>query len=94
MSHLELVRRIPRSMYGMLSEKLMDALLEAKGGDNVPSSLAKTILYYWQRDQLDSEAGVANLLHAAELADPARTGAVLDELGLEEIRLAMRLVEP
>ena len=91
MSTKELVKQIPNSMYRMLSEKLMDAILEAKSGDNVPSSLAKTILYYWQRDQLASEAGLINLLQAAQLADPDRTATILDEFGLEEIRVALML---
>ncbi|RLI09652.1 hypothetical protein DRO42_03715 [Candidatus Bathyarchaeota archaeon] len=93
MSYRELVKRIPHAMYERLSEKLMDVLLEAKGGGDVPSSLAKTILYYWQRDQLASEAGLVNLLQAVEIADPEGATAVLDEFGLEEVKLALRPAE-
>jgi len=57
MSYRELVKQIPRPMYTKLSERLLDALLEASDGGDVPSSLAKTILYYAQRDSLAGEAG-------------------------------------
>jgi len=76
-----------------LSENLMDILLEAKDGGDVPTSLAKTILYYWQRDQLASEAGLTNLLRAVAEADPIKTAAVLDDFGLEEIKLAISPAE-
>lgn len=93
MSYRELVKQIPRPMYEMLSEKLLDALLEAKGGDKVPSSLAKTILYYAQRDRLASDAGLINLLKALVLADPESAATVLDEFGLEDVKLALRSAE-
>jgi len=76
-----------------LSENLMDILLEAKDGGDVPTSLAKTILYYWQRDQLASEAGLTNLLRAVVEANPIQTAAVLDDFGLEEIKLAISPAE-
>ena len=92
MEYRELVKSVPRPMREGLSENLMDILLEAKGGD-VPTSLAKTILYYWQRDQLASEAGLTNLLRAVTEADPIKTAAVLDDFGLEEIKLAISPAE-
>lgn len=93
MSYRELVKRIPRPMYAKLSERLLDALLEASGGGNVPSSLAKTILYYAQRDRLASDAGLINLMKALVIVDPERAGAILDEFGLEEIKLALKSAE-
>ena len=93
MSYRELVKQIPRPMYEMLSEKLLDALLEAKDGDKVPSSLAKTILYYAQRDQLASDAGLINLLKALALADQEKADAILDDFGLEDVKLALRSAE-
>ena len=89
MEYRELVKSVPRPMREGLSENLMDILLEAKDGGNVPTSLAKTILYYWQRDQLASEAGLTNLLRAVAEADPIKTATVLDDFGLEEIKLAI-----
>jgi len=90
MSFRELVKRIPRSMYEMLSERLLDALLEAKDGGKVPSSLAKTILYYAQRDRLASDAGLINLLKAVNMIEPERAAAILDEFGLKEVKLALK----
>lgn len=89
MEYRELVKSVPRPMREGLSENLMDILLEAKDGGDVPTSLAKTILYYWQRDQLASEAGLTNLLRAVVEANPIQTAAVLDDFGLEEIKLAI-----
>lgn len=88
-----MVKSVPRPMREGLSENLMDILLEAKDGGDVPTSLAKTILYYWQRDQLASEAGLTNLLRAVAEADPIKTAAVLDDFGLEEIKLAISPAE-
>jgi hypothetical protein len=93
MNYRELVKQIPRPMYEMLSERFLDALLEAKEGGNVPSSLAKTILYYAQRERLASDAGLISLLSALVLADPERAVAILDELGLEEVKLTLSSVE-
>jgi len=93
MEYRELVKSVPRPMREGLSENLMDILLEAKDGGDVPTSLAKTILYYWQRDQLASEAGLTNLLRAVVEANPIQTAAVLDDFGLEEIKLAISPAE-
>ena len=93
MEYRELVKSVPRPMRESLSENLMDILLEAKEGGDVPTSLAKTILYYWQRDQLASEAGLTNLLRAVVEANPIQTAAVLDDFGLEEIKLAISPAE-
>ena len=51
----------------------------------MPSGLAKTILYYWQRDQLASEIGLQRLLEASLHIDPERTTESLRELGLQEL---------
>lgn len=93
MSYRELVKQIPRPMYEMLSERFLDALLEAKEGGKVPSSLAKTVLYYAQRERLASDAGLISLLRALVLADPEKTIAILDEFGLEEVKLALSSAE-
>jgi hypothetical protein len=89
MDYLELVKSIPKPMRQPLSEKFMDILLEAKVTDAVPSSVAKTILYYWQRDQLASEAGLTTLFKTVFEADLEKAIAVIDDFGLEEIKLAI-----
>lgn len=89
MEYQEIVRSIPKPMRDPLSVKFMDILLEAKESDFIPSSVAKTILYYWQRDQLASEAGLTTLFKAVVEADPERALEVIDDFDLEEIRLAI-----
>ncbi len=88
MEYREMVKTIPATLRGVLAEKLIDVMLEAKEGNRVPSSLAKTILFYWQRDQLSSEAGLINLLQAVAYADPAKAATVIDNLGLKDLKLA------
>ena len=88
MEYREMVKSIPATLRGVLAEKLIDVMLEAKDGSRVPSSLAKTILFYWQRDQLSSEAGLINLLQAVAYADPARAASVIDDFGLKDLKLA------
>ena len=75
-----------------LSENLIDILLEGKENLVVPPSLAKTILHYWQRDQLDSEAGLTNLLKATFEADPETTLKVIEDLDLKELKIALQPV--
>lgn len=89
MDYREMVKAIPLTIRRPISEKLIDVLLEAKEGKKVSSSIAKTILFYWQRDQLHSEPGLMNLLKAVELADPEEATIVLDEFNLNEIKLAI-----
>ncbi len=89
MSYRELVKKIPRPMYEMLSERLLDALLEANKGENVPSSLARTVLYYAQRERLSSVAGLTNLLNALFLADPEKAVTLLAEFGLDKAEISM-----
>ncbi len=90
MGYREFVKSIPATMRELLAERLVDVMLEAKDGSRVPSSLAKTILFYWQREQLSSEAGLTNLLEAVSYADPDRAFTVMEGLGLEELKLAFR----
>ena len=87
MGYREFVKSIPATMRELLAERLIDVMLEAKDGSRVPSSLAKTILFYWQREQLASEAGLTNLLEAVSYADPDRAFTVMERLGLEKLKL-------
>lgn len=85
MGYKEIVERIPKSVYKRLSERLVDALLESREGDKLPSSIAKLILFHWQRDTLESEDGIAVLLEALTKLEPLKAQAMLNELGLEEL---------
>ena len=89
MSYGDLVKRIPRPMYQLLSEKLLDALLEAKEGEKVPNAQARAILFYMQRDQLASKAGLANLLEALVKINLPKAQSILEEAGVEGIRLEL-----
>ena len=90
MGYREFVKSIPATMRELLAERLIDVMLEAKDGSRVPSSLAKTILFYWQREQLASEAGLTNLLEAVSYADPDRAFTIMESLGLEKLKLTFR----
>ena len=81
----KIARKIPESLWKETSEKLIDIILNSPNADRLPSDLAKTILYYWQRDQLTTEVGLQRLLEAAIIVDPEKTVEVLDNLGLQNI---------
>jgi hypothetical protein len=83
MDYRKIVGQIPPSKFEALSERLLDALLKAKEGGKVPSSLAKAMLSHAQRKQLASEAGLTSLLEALSVADPEAYAAIGSEFGLE-----------
>jgi len=80
----KIVERIPSSSWEAISEKLIDIVLNSSNSNKMPSGLAKTILYYWQRDQLNTKIGIQRLLEASTLIDPEETVEVLKELDLQE----------
>ena len=81
----KIVRKIPSSSWEATSEKLIDIVLNSPHASRMPSGLAKTILYYWQRDQLATEIGLQRLLEASTHIDLEKTIEVLKELGLQEV---------
>jgi hypothetical protein len=81
----KIVRKIPSSSWEATSEKLIDIVLNSPNAARMPSGLAKTILYYWQRDQLATEIGIQRLLEASTHIDLEKTIEVLKELGLQEV---------
>jgi len=89
MEYRTIVRDIPKTMREMVAERFIDVLLDSDSADAVSPTLAKTILHYWQRDQLASEAGLINLTKAVMAAEPKRAAAILDDLGLEKTKLAL-----
>lgn len=76
---------IPASLWNEASEKLVDVVLNSANASKMPSGLAKTILYYWQRDQLATEVGLQRLLEASMMLEPEKTAGIMEELGLPEI---------
>lgn len=81
----KIVRKIPSSSWEVTSERLIDIVLNSPNANKMPSGLAKTILYYWQRDQLATEIGLQRLLDASMIVDPDKTIDVLKELGFQEL---------
>lgn len=85
-----MVRKIPESLWRTASERIIDMILNSSNADNMPSDLAKTILYYWQRDQLATEVGLQKLLDAALRLEPEKTISFMEELGLPEVVVTLR----
>jgi len=86
----KIVRKIPTSLCGAASDRLVDLVLNSANGEKMPSDLAKTILFYWQRDQLATEIGLQRLMEAAVILEPEKTIGVMDELGLHELVVVLR----
>lgn len=81
----KIVHKIPASLWGTASEKLIDMILNSSNASKMPSHLAKTILYYWQRDQIATTVGLERLLEASMILEPEKAVALMEELGLPEI---------
>ena len=81
----KIVHKIPASLWGTASEKLIDMILNSSNASKMPSHLAKTILYYWQRDQIATTVGLERLLEASMILEPEKAIALMEDLGLPEI---------
>lgn len=90
MEYNNLVKKVPRTLRKPLSENLIDMLLESGEETPIPPSLAKIILHYMQRDQLDSQAGLSSLLRASYEAAPDKTLEIIEKYNLEEILVTLR----
>ncbi|TET65213.1 hypothetical protein E3J49_02265 [Candidatus Bathyarchaeota archaeon] len=86
----KIARNIPASLWDEASEKLIDITLGSRNASKMPSDLAKTILYYWQRDQLATEVGLHRLLEASMILEPEKTVSLMKELGLSEIVVMLK----
>ena len=78
MAYHKVVETIPLEKREELSDKLIDALLVSKNEDKMPTGLANTILYHWQRGPLAGDAGLAALLEAAVLLEPDKMMEILE----------------
>jgi hypothetical protein len=85
-----IVERVPNSLHGDLSNKLVDVVLGTKEKNVIPTEMAKKIIYLWRQDQLASPTGVEALLEAAVMVDVEATHSILDQLGLQEVTVALR----
>jgi hypothetical protein len=85
-----IARKIPASLWNVASEKLIDLVLNSPNASKMPSDLAKTILYYWQRDQLATEIGLYRILEASMILEPEKTISLMEELGLPAIVVMLK----
>ena len=86
----KIARKIPASLWNMASEKLIDLVLNSPNASKMPSDLAKTILYYWQRDQLATEVGLYRVLEASMILEPEKTLVLMEELGMPAIVVMLK----
>jgi hypothetical protein len=86
----KIVSKIPESLWSTASEKLVDIILNSSNAGKMPSSLAKTILYYWQRDQIATAVGLERLLEASMILEPEKAINCMEELGLPEIVVMLK----
>lgn len=86
----KIARKVPVSLWNVASEKLIDIILNSPNASKMPSDLAKTILYYWQRDQLATEVGLQRLLEASMILESEKTISLMEELGLPEIVVMLK----
>jgi hypothetical protein len=84
MSVEKIARSIPTNLWNQTSEKLIDAVLSSPNAGKLPSNLAKAILYYWQKNQLATEAGLSLLLEASIALEPDKALGLIDESGFSE----------
>ena len=90
MSSGDVVGMIPVSLYAITSRKLIEIVLGTEKTDKIPTALAKSILYLWQRDQLENEVGIKKLLEATTYVEPEKTIALFREIGLQEVAVALK----
>ncbi len=84
------LERIPSSLHGDLSKKLIEIVLDTKDKNAIPTELAKKIIYLWRQDQLATKTGIEALIEGAIKVDSSMTVQLLDELGLQEVSIALK----
>jgi len=87
------LERIPSSLHGDLSKKLIEIVLDTKDKNAIPTELAKKIIYLWRQDQLATKTGIEALIEGAIKVDSSMTFQLLDELGLQEVSIALKAFE-
>ncbi len=63
---------VPKFLWKLTANSLSDILCSSSV-DRVPRTYLDKILFFWQRDQLDLEAPLQQLLEACIVAEPQRT---------------------
>lgn len=81
---------IPSSLYGDLSKRLIEVVLNSKAKNAIPSELAKKIIYLWRTDHLATKAGIEVLIEGAIKVDASMTFQLLDAFGVGEVSIALK----
>lgn len=87
---MEAINQIPVSLYKSLSDKMVSVILDSEDRDAISTEETKKIIYLWRQDQLASPTGIETLLQAGVKVDQAAVEKILDDLGLQEIAVAVR----
>lgn len=87
---MEVMNKIPVSLYTNLSDKLVSVILDSDDRDAISTEETKKIIYLWRQDQLASPIGIETLLRAGSKIDQIAVERILDNLGLQEIAVAIR----
>ena len=85
-----MIEQIPVSLYKNLSDKLIKVILDSEDKDAVSTDMTKKIIYLWRQDQLATPAGLETLIQAASGVDVDATVKILDDLGLQQIAVAVK----
>lgn len=86
----EVMRKIPTSALNEVIDKLLDVVLSSPNAEKMPEDVAKTLLYYWRKGQLSTEAGLLNLMKASTALEPDKTVSLMEELGLRQVASALK----
>jgi hypothetical protein len=87
---MEAINKIPVSLYKSLSDKLVSVILDSDERDAISTEETKKIIYLWRQDQLASPTGIETLLQAGVKVDQVAVEKILDDLGLQEVAVAVR----
>ena len=87
---MEAVKKVPVSLYKTLSDKLVSIILDSDEKDAVSTEMTKKIIYLWRQDQLASPMGIDTLIKAAVMVDSSAVAKVLEDLGLQELTVAVK----
>ncbi len=84
------IEKVPASLYKPLSDKLVSIILDSEESKAITADTTKKIIYLWRQDQLASPTGIETLLNASIKVDSLETSKVLEDLGLQELTIAVK----
>jgi hypothetical protein len=84
------IENVPASLYKPLSDKLVSIILDSEESKAITADTTKKIIYLWRQDQLASPTGIETLLKASVKVDASETSKILEDLGLQELTIAVK----